>query len=85
MLFRSWTVKKTLGSEHDELIVISFGDDRATLVLRVDETVQEVNDSGLEGKTSTLAVQLLAENSILQVRSPFQLFTGTLPSTGVPR
>ena len=62
-----WTVRASLGAEFDDLIVISFGDDRATLVLRVGETVQEVNDSGFEGKTATLAVQLLAENSILQV------------------
>ena len=63
-----WTVRKTQEDAYDDLIVISFGDDKATLVLRVGDTVQEVNDSGLEGKTATLGVQLLANNSILQAR-----------------
>ena len=62
-----WTVRKTLDDAYDDLIVISFGDDKATLVLRVGDTVQEVNDSGLEGKTATLGVQLLANGSLLQV------------------
>ena len=63
-----WTVRKTQEDAYDDLIVISFGDDKATLVLRVGDTVQEVNDSGLEGKTATLGVQLLANNSTLQAR-----------------
>jgi splicing factor 3B subunit 3 len=63
-----WTVRKTQDDAYDDLIVISFGDDKATLVLRVGDTVQEVNDSGLEGKTATLGVQLLANNSLLQAR-----------------
>jgi splicing factor 3B subunit 3 len=62
-----WTVRRSHDDPHDDLIVISFADDKATLVLRVGETVQEVNDSGLEGKTATIGMQLLANNSILQV------------------
>lgn len=62
-----WTVRRTHDDPHDDLIVISFADDKATLVLRVGDTVQEVNDSGLEGKTATLGMQLLSNNSTLQV------------------
>jgi splicing factor 3B subunit 3 len=62
-----WTVKKTQDELYHDLIVISFADDKATLVLRVGETVAEVNDSGLEGKTATLGVQLLGNSSLLQV------------------
>lgn len=62
-----WTVKKSHEDAYDDLIVISFSDDKATLVLRVGDTVQEVNDSGLEGKTATIAMQLMGNNSVLQV------------------
>ena len=62
-----WTVKKSHESAYDDLIVISFSDDKATLVLRVGDTVQEVNDSGLEGKTATIGMQLMGNNSVLQV------------------
>jgi splicing factor 3B subunit 3 len=62
-----WTVRKSQDDPYDDLIVISFGDDKATLVLRVGETVQEVNDSGLEGKTATLGIRLLSNNAMLQV------------------
>ena len=64
-----WTVKAKHDDAHHDLIVISFSDDKATLVLRVGETVAEVNDSGLEGKTATLGMQLLGNDSMLQVRS----------------
>ena len=62
-----WTVRRSHDDPYDDLIVISFADDKATLVLRVGDTVQEVNDSGLEGKTATIGMQLLANNSTLQV------------------
>lgn len=62
-----WTVKKSHEDAYDDLIVISFSDDKATLVLRVGDTVQEVNDSGLEGKTATIGMQLMGNNSVLQV------------------
>ena len=72
-----FTVKKTQEDTFDDLIVISFGDDKATLVLRVGETVQEVNDSGLEGKTATLGMQLLANNALLQVHTGGLRLLGT--------
>lgn len=37
-------------------------------VLSIGETVEEVNDSGFLGPTPTLRCQLLADDSILQVR-----------------
>lgn len=64
-----WTVRRSHDDPYDDLIVISFADDKATLVLRVGDTVQEVNDSGLEGKTATIGMQLLGNNSTLQVRT----------------
>ena len=38
-------------------------------VLAIGETVEEVNDSGFLGSTPTLRTQLMADDSMLQVRS----------------
>jgi splicing factor 3B subunit 3 len=72
-----WTVKKSQDEAYHDLIVISFADDKATLVLRVGETVAEVNDSGLEGKTATLGAQLLGNNALLQVHQGGLRLIGT--------
>jgi hypothetical protein len=37
-------------------------------VLSIGETVEEVNDSGFEGKVATIRCQLMADDSMLQVR-----------------
>ncbi len=37
-------------------------------VLSIGETVEEVNDSGFEGKVPTIRCQLMADDSMLQVR-----------------
>jgi Mono-functional DNA-alkylating methyl methanesulfonate N-term len=37
-------------------------------VLAIGETVEEVNDSGFLGSTPTLRTQLMADDSMLQVR-----------------
>lgn len=60
-----WTVKKAVGNDFDAYIVVSF--QNATLVLSIGETVEEVNDSGFSATAPTLAAQLLADNSMLQV------------------
>lgn len=60
-----WTVRERHGAEKDALIVISFTD--ATLVLSVGETVEEVSNSGLQGDAATLCVQLLENDSMVQV------------------
>ena len=51
----------------DKYIVISYTN--ATLVLAIGETVEEVTDSGLLGRAPTLAVQLMQDNSMVQVRA----------------
>ena len=38
-------------------------------VLSIGETVEEVNDSGFEGKVATIRCQLMADDSMLQVRT----------------
>ena len=42
----------------------------AEQVLSIGETVEEVNDSGFEGKVPTIRCQLMADDSMLQVRLP---------------
>ena len=60
-----WTLKGRGDAAVDRYIVVSFTN--ATLVLSIGETVEEVTDSGLLARAPTLTVQLLADDSILQV------------------
>eukprot|EP00958_Prasinococcus_capsulatus_P017369 scaffold1954_cov364-Prasinococcus_capsulatus_cf.AAC.4 len=60
-----WTVKTSAANAYDSYIVVSFVN--ATLVLSIGETVEEVSDSGFEGTVPTLAVMLMADDSLLQV------------------
>lgn len=60
-----WTVRRSAVEEHDAYIVVSFA--AATLVLGVGETVEQVTDSGFALNGPTLRVQLLADDSMLQV------------------
>lgn len=60
-----WTLRKTSTQENDEYIVVSFAN--TTLVLRVGETVEQADDSGFATGTSTLRVQHLADDSLLQI------------------
>ena len=60
-----WTVKKTSEDEFDSHIVLSFNNH--TLVLKIDESVEEDTDTGLISSTSTLAVQQIGEDSLIQV------------------
>ena len=61
-----WTVRRSQSDAFDSYIVVSFSN--ATLVLVVGETVEEVSDSGFLGSVPSLAVGLLADDSLLQVR-----------------
>ncbi|PSC75527.1 splicing factor 3B subunit 3-like [Micractinium conductrix] len=60
-----WTIKRSAADEFDAYIVVSFSN--ATLVLSIGETVEEVSDSGFNGNVPTLQVQLLADDSMLQI------------------
>ena len=60
-----WTMKAACADTHHASIVVSFVN--ATMVLSIGATVEEVTDSGLLDKTPTLQVQLLADDSVLQV------------------
>ncbi|KFM25355.1 Splicing factor 3B subunit 3 [Auxenochlorella protothecoides] len=62
-----WTVRRSQAAEYDAYIVVSFAN--ATLVMSIGETVEEVSDSGLAGGLATLGVQLLADDSLLQVHA----------------
>lgn len=61
----AWAVRSSSRDEYHEFIVISFVD--RTLVLRIDETVTEVSDSGVSDSTPTLSMSLLGDNSLLQI------------------
>ncbi|CAG9466962.1 unnamed protein product [Pedinophyceae sp. YPF-701] len=61
-----WTLKRSLTDDRTGYIVVSFAND--TLVLGIaGEMVEEVKDSGLLDRVSTMHVQLMADNSLLQV------------------
>ena len=60
-----WTTKITREDEYDAYIVLSFTN--GTLVLSIGETVEEVTDTGFLSSASTLAVQQLGEDALIQV------------------
>jgi splicing factor 3B subunit 3 len=60
-----WTVRRSAHDAHDAYIVVGFAN--ATVVLAVGDAVEEVHDSGFRGTVSSLAVGLLADNSMVQV------------------
>ncbi|RQM08157.1 hypothetical protein DH86_00000604 [Scytalidium sp. 3C] len=60
-----WTTKLTREDEYDAYIILSFSN--GTLVLSIGETVEEVTDTGFLSSTSTLAVQQLGEDGLIQV------------------
>jgi len=62
-----WTVKLNKSDEYDAYIVLSFAN--GTLVLSIGETVEEVTDTGFLSTASTLAVQLLGEDALVQIHS----------------
>lgn len=60
-----WTVRKSLRDDYDKYIVVSFP--TSTLVLAVGETVEEIHDSGFLGTTSTLIINNIGDDGLLQV------------------
>ncbi|EHL03544.1 putative Pre-mRNA-splicing factor rse1 [Glarea lozoyensis 74030] len=60
-----WTTKLTQGDTYDAYIILSFSN--GTLVLSIGETVEEVTDTGFLSTASTLAVQQLGEDGLIQV------------------
>ena len=60
-----WSIRKSATDEYDGYLVISFTN--ATLVLSIGETVEEVEDSGIERSVPTSDIQLLEDSSIVQI------------------
>lgn len=60
-----WTLKRTQADEFDSFIVVSFAS--ATLVLSIGEKVEETQIPGFFDKLQTLAVGVMADDSLLQV------------------
>ncbi|KAI1002122.1 Pre-mRNA-splicing factor [Podosphaera aphanis] len=60
-----WTTKLTQNDTYDAYIILSFSN--GTLVLSIGETVEEVTDTGFLSSASTLAVQQLGEDGLIQV------------------
>jgi splicing factor 3B subunit 3 len=60
-----WTVRKSVLDEHDAYIVVAFAN--ATIVLAVGEAVEEVHDSGVLASVPSLAVGVMADDSLVQV------------------
>lgn len=62
-----WTTKLNKSDEYDAYIILSFNN--ATLVLSIGETVEEVTDTGFLTSEASLAIQLLGEDSHIQVHA----------------
>ncbi|KAG8528796.1 pre-mRNA-splicing factor rse1 [Bacidia gigantensis] len=62
---RVWCTKTTRYDQFDAYIVLSFTN--GTLVLSIGETVEEVTDTGFLTSASTLAIQQLGEDALIQV------------------
>ena len=60
-----WTTKLSKDDQFDAYIVLTFTN--GTLVLSIGETVEEVSDSGFLTNVSTLAVQQLGHDGLIQV------------------
>lgn len=60
-----WTTKLTSSDTYDAYIILAFTN--GTLVLSIGETVEEVTDSGFLSTATTLAVQQLGEDGLLQI------------------
>uniref|UniRef100_A0AC34GZQ7 Splicing factor 3B subunit 3 n=1 Tax=Panagrolaimus sp. ES5 TaxID=591445 RepID=A0AC34GZQ7_9BILA len=60
-----WTVRKTVDDTYHSYIVVSFAN--ATLVLAIQESIEEVPDSGFLGTAPTIGCGLIGDDSLLQV------------------
>lgn len=60
-----WTTKLTSSDEYDAYIILAFTN--GTLVLSIGETVEEVTDSGFLSSATTLAVQQLGDDGLVQI------------------
>ncbi|CAG9472423.1 unnamed protein product [Plasmodium vivax] len=60
-----WTIKKDNASDYDGYIIVSF--EGSTLILEIGETVEEVVDSLLLTNVTTIHVNILYDNSLIQV------------------
>jgi splicing factor 3B subunit 3 len=62
-----WCLKESNSDAYDKYIVVSFED--ATLVLGIGDTVEQVNDSGFVSDHGSLLVNILEDDSMLQVHT----------------
>lgn len=60
-----WTTKRRRSDDYDAYIILAFSN--GTLVLSIGETVEEVTDTGFLSSATTLAVQQLGEDGLIQV------------------
>jgi splicing factor 3B subunit 3 len=60
-----WTVRQHVNDPFDSYIVVSFTN--ATLVLKIGDVIEEVQDSGFLGNVSTLSASRIGENALIQV------------------
>ncbi|KAK4936787.1 pre-mRNA-splicing factor rse1, partial [Elasticomyces elasticus] len=62
-----WSIKTNLGLEYDDNIIVSFSN--TTLVLKIGEDLEQVSDTKFNTGVATIAVQLLGEDSLVQIHS----------------
>uniref|UniRef100_A0A7E4WAP3 Splicing factor 3B subunit 3 n=1 Tax=Panagrellus redivivus TaxID=6233 RepID=A0A7E4WAP3_PANRE len=60
-----WTVRRTVDDQYHSYIIVSFAN--ATLVLAIQDSIEEVPDSGFLGTAPTIGCGLIGDDSLLQV------------------
>lgn len=62
-----WSIKEKITDEYDKYIVVSFIN--ATLILGISDKISEITNSGFDKKNSTLHIDIMCDNSYIQVIS----------------
>lgn len=68
MVSAVWTTRLTSQDEYDVYIILTSRTN-ATLVMRIGEEVNQVNDSGLLTSVTTLAIQQVGDDSLVQIHA----------------
>ena len=60
-----WALKEKIEDDYDKYLVISFIN--ATLILEIGDKITETNNSGFDTKNSTILINILSDNSYIQI------------------
>ena len=60
-----WAIKEKINDIYDKYLIISFIN--ATLILEIGDKITETNNSGFDTKNSTILINILSDNSYIQI------------------